>query len=372
MRLLWLIDSLTVGGAESLLIPLARRIDRGAYDLRICCLTTIEGNAVEQELRKEGVSITNLGARNLRDVRAFRGLLRLLREERIELMHAHLTYASIWGALASRITGVPVVATLHVAPPQEGRASIRDRIMRFALDRWSAGVIAVSDALRRRYLGGGGIDAKKLMVVHNGIEVERFRGDADEARATLMRELDIPPAAKIVVTVSVLRPGKGIEVLLDAIPHIVRAVPDACFVIVGDGPMRGAWSERARELGVERHVRWAGYRNDVAAILPGCDLFVLPSLDDAFPTVLMEALAAGVPLVATEVGGIPEIVTPGLTGTLVPAGDAMRLAEEVAEMLADEETLRRMRGAARDAASQRFSTGAWLQRLDQVYARCAR
>jgi glycosyltransferase involved in cell wall biosynthesis len=373
VRLLWLIDSLNMGGAESLVLPFARHLDRERYELFVCCLGTMGANALEGELRAAGIPTTNLGARNLRDVRAFRRLLRFVREERIDLVHAHLTYSAVWSALLSRITGIPSVASLHVAPSatleqiktarHRVLTNVRDRVMRFVLDRWSSAVIMVSDALRQTYLASGGLRAEKLRVVHNGIEVERFRRDREESRARLNRELDLPADARIAVTVSVLRPAKGVEVLLDA----VRLVPDAYFVIVGDGPKREEWMELAQRTGIADRVRWAGFRRDVDAILAGCDLFVHPSLDDAFPTVLLEALAAGLPIVASRVGGIPEIVQDGVTGKLVPAGDAAALAAAIHSLLEDDTARMHMRLAA-SAESRRFSTGAWIERLTRVYA----
>lgn len=238
---------------------------------------------------------------------------------------------------------------------------LRDRVMRFALDRWSSAVIMVSDALRRTYLAAGGLRADKLRVVHNGIDLERFRRDRDETRARLLREFDLPADARIAVTVSVLRPAKGIEVLLDA----VRLVPDTHFLIVGDGPKREEWSAMAEQTGIADRVRWAGFRRDVDALLAGCDLFVHPSLDDAFPTVLLEALAAGLPIVASNVGGIPEIVDDGVTGRLVPPGDPQQLAAAI------HATRHASREAALDA-SLRFSTDAWIERLAHVYAEVLR
>ena len=359
MNLLWLIDSLTVGGAENLVVPFERSIDRARIKLSICCLATIGENAIEAELRRDGTEIFNLNARSLRDVGAFRRLLRFVREQKIDVIHAHLTYAATWAAIVSRLTGIPSVATLHVAPPASGRAAIRDRLMRFVLNRWSARVVTVSDALRRQYLDRGGIDAQKVVTVYNGIEVARFRKDANRVA---------PSGSRLVVTVSVLRQGKGIDVLLRAI----AAVPDAVFLIVGDGPMRAEWEELARTLGVADRVRWTGYRRDVDAILPDCDLFVLPSLDDAFPTVLLEAMAAGLPVVASAVGGIPEIVQPDVTGLLVPPADPQRLAGAISDLLADPQRTARMRRCAQLIAEQRFSTAAWIARLEALYAEVAR
>jgi glycosyltransferase involved in cell wall biosynthesis len=364
IRLLWLIDSLHMGGAESLVMPFARNLDRERYELFVCSLGTIGTNALEPDLRAAGIPTTNLGARSLRDVAAFRRLRAFVKEQRIDLVHAHLTYSAIWSALLSRLTGIPSVASLHVALSATRDlkktlryrlgTDVRDRLMRFVLDRWSSAVIMVSDALRQTYLASGGLRDNKLRVVHNGIEVDRFHRDPAETRAQLLRELDLPHDARIAVTVAVLRPGKGIEVLLQA----VRLLPELYFVIVGDGSMREEW-----QTGSPANVRWTGFRRDVDAILAGCDLFVHPSLDDAFPTVLLEAMAAGLPVVASRVGGIPEIVEEGVTGKLVPPGDAQQLAAAIRTVMGNAT----MGNTARTIATKRFSTEAWIDRLTRVY-----
>lgn len=377
VRILWLLDSLNVGGAESLVIPFARRLDPERFRLTVGSLSTAGENLVEQELRREAIACVNFGARSLRDTAAFRRLLRFVRDERIDLVHAHLTYSSIWAALLSRMTGVPSVASLHVAPSatRELRATLRhrlatsarDRVMRFALGRWSTRVVAVSGALRRTY---DGIADSKMRIVHNGIEVERFQRQRSEARERLQLELDVPAGAQIIVTVAVLRPGKGIEVLLDAAKKLVKQEPrgtNAIFLIIGDGPKRAEWEALAAREGIADRIRWAGFRRDVDALLAGCDLFVHPSLDDAFPTVLLEAMAAGVPVIASEVGGIPEIVVPEKTGRLVPPGDATALAASIAALLTDRAARRRMSEHAQMIAATRFSTEAWLERLTAVY-----
>lgn len=373
-RLLWLVDSLGAGGAEALVVTFAQGLDRGQHQLFVACLNGANGvNA--QRLSDSGVPVTDLGARNLRDVRAFRRLLALIREERIELIHAHLTYSAIWSAIASRLTGVPAIASLHVSPDAtrtlEDSArhrlatDLRDRVLRAILNRWSRAVVMVSGALRDDYLARG-LEPRKMRVVHNGIELDRFRRNRVEARARLEREFAIPPGAPIVATVAVLRPKKGIEVLLAA----ARGARRAYFVIIGDGPKREEWTALANDLGVANRIRWAGFRTDVDALLAGCDLFVHPSLDDAFPTVLLEAMAAGLPIVASRVGGIPEIVTQGVTGELVPPGDAAALASAIDAVLGNEDTMRLMREAAQ-ADSSRFSTSAWIARLTAVYREAA-
>jgi glycosyltransferase involved in cell wall biosynthesis len=378
IRLLWLLDTLGIGGAEGLAIPFARSLDRSRFQLYVGCHGKLENSSVERELRRLGVPVFEVGARNLRDRAAFKRLVELVKREEINVVHAHLTYSAVWSALLSRATGIPSFASLHVAPAatREFRKTLRfrlatdfrDRLMRFVLNRWSNGVIAVSAALRQTYLEGGGLRPGKVQVVHNGIELARFRRDRAETRARLERELDIPSGVPILVTVSVLRPAKGIEVLLDT----VRRVPDAYFLIVGGGPKEEEFHGLAAKSGVGERVRWAGFRTDVDALLAGCDVFVHPSLADAFPTVLLEAMAAGLPVVASGVGGIPEIVLPGVTGELVPPGDPDALASALNALLADRGKMARMSEAAQERAQREFSAEAWLARLGQLYEQVVR
>jgi glycosyltransferase involved in cell wall biosynthesis len=376
MRLLWLIDSFNVGGAESLAVTFARRADRSRIELFVAALGSVGGNPLEKEFRDAGVPTINLGARSLRDPAAFRRLVEFVREHRITLVHAHLTYAAIWSAWLSRATGVPSLASLHVAVSatqgversrlRRAAVTVRDWIMCFALRRWSSGVIFVSGFLRAEYASR--LHGASAHVVHNGIEVERFARDRTEARSRIERELGVPDAVPLLVSVTVLRAGKGIDVLLRALCE----VPDAHLVIIGDGPMGHDWRRIAEEAGVAGRVHWAGHRRDVDALLAGFDLFVHPSLDDAFPTVLLEACAASLPIVASAIGGIPEIVNDGENGMLVTAGDETKLGAAIRSLLADRTRMERMSEAARRLARERFSVEAWMARLDRVYAEVLR
>ncbi|HSL84680.1 MAG TPA: glycosyltransferase [Thermoanaerobaculia bacterium] len=375
IRLLWLIDSLTAGGAEALTVPFARalhREDRGeaaGVRLEIAFLKSLGGNPFEAELRDLEVPVTGLGARNLRDVAAFRRLVRLLRQRRVGLVHAHLAYASIWGLLAGRLTGTPVVLTLHVRPPDDppwSREGLRRRLLVGAANRWARRALAVSGAVRDAWAAVG-LRRERIAVVHNGVETAGMESGT-EAAAAVRRELGVPGGAPLVVTVSVLRPGKGLEVLLEAVPAVLGEHPDARFAVVGDGPERRRLEEGAAAAGLGEAVVFTGFRRDVPALLAAADLFVLPTRDDAFPTVLLEAQAAGVAVVASRAGGVPEIVEDGATGVLVPPGDPAALARAVSALLADPAARRRLAEAGRRRTEERFSADAWLARLDAVYS----
>lgn len=364
LRLLWLIDSLTVGGAESLAVSFARAARRRNIQLTVCARTTVDGNALEGELRAAGVAFENLRARNLRDVQAFRRLLALIRERRIDLVHAHLTYANIWGVVAGRVTGVPAIATLHVAPPRNAglREAVRQRILRVSLNRLAKRIIVVSNALANVYASAGYSPAK-LAVVHNGIETAVVRSGAASRES-----LGIPHRDFLVAAMAVLRPGKGIDVLLDSIAHLGTRVPSLRLLIIGDGPERAALVERSRRLGIDDRVTWAGFRRDTGALLAASDLFVHPTLADAFPTAVLEAMAAGRAVVASRVGGVPEIVVNGTSGMLVEPADAPALAGAI-EYAARDIAWRTSAGeAGRARVESSFSIDAWVDRLSAIYA----
>jgi len=172
MRVLWLIDSLTVGGAESLTVAFAQAARARGIDVTVCARTSIEGNALESEVRATGVHVVSLGARNLRDTRAFHHLLALARG--VDVIHAHLTYAGIWGALASKFAPVPMVATLHVPPSASGwRDRVRERLLVFLLNRYAKRVVFVSRFLREQWPG-----IENAIVMHNGVSGSRGLGVA--------------------------------------------------------------------------------------------------------------------------------------------------------------------------------------------------
>ncbi|HVS14501.1 MAG TPA: glycosyltransferase [Thermoanaerobaculia bacterium] len=369
LRLLWLIDSLTLGGAEALTATFARAVDPAAVGLRVACLKTLGGNPFTEDLHRAGYPPVHLRSHNLRDLPAFRRLLRLVRGERIELIHAHLAYASIWGTLAGRLTGVPALASLHLAPaaaPAWTREGLRRRLLVGLLNRWAT-ALAVSDAVRRAWVNAG-LDPDRVLVVHNGVAPPDPRPGADE-RARVRRHLGLAEHASVLVALSALRPGKGLEVLIAALPALLELAPETRLLVAGDGPLRPALAALAASTGVDGAVVWAGFRRDVPALLAAADLFVAPSLEDAFPTSLLEAMTAGLPVVASRTGGIPEIVVPGKTGLLVPPGDPGALAGAMAALLADPVRRAALGAAGRRRVEERFSAVAWVERLTAVYRR---
>jgi len=381
MRALWLIDSLGPGGAEALAAAAARAAPPGGgspFEIELWALKGSARSSADGELRAAGPAPTVLGSAGLRDIGAYRRLGRRLAAGGVDVVHAHLTDAIVWGERAARAAGLPCVATLHVGPRRGGaglagrRGAVRRVLERRALAR-CARVAAVSEAVRRAWLDAAGrprLDPARLEVVRNGIDLRPFRpeaADGERLRAALRRAHGWPLDAPVAVTVCVLREGKGVGTLLEAAPAVFAAVPAARLLVVGDGPEADALRRRAGPLA--GRVAFTGRRDDVPALLAAADLFVLASRDDALPTAVLEAMAAGLPVVAADSGGVPELVEPGVTGALVPPGDPGALASALTGLLADPAGREALGRAGRRRAEERFSMGAWLDRLAALYER---
>lgn len=280
-----------------------------------------------------------------------------------DLLHTHLGYADLLGGLAARSLGIPAVSTLHV---MEWKGSFRDdtktRLMALARRRCAGRVIAVSEAARRSYLEMGWDTPERVVTVHNGIAGERRSGGG----AAIREELGIAADETVVAMVSVLRPGKGHDVAAQAIGALRGRFPGLKLLVLGDGPEREAVLESLRPAGDA--VLAPGFRPDVLAVLDAVDVLIHPSRVDALPTALIEAMAAEVPVIASDVGGIPEIVVEGETGILLEAPfGAEALAEALAGLLEDPDRRARMGAAGRERFEQEFALGPWMDRLEPVY-----
>jgi glycosyltransferase involved in cell wall biosynthesis len=289
------------------------------------------------------------------------GLVRAVGAERPAVFHAHLNWplACKFGLAAAALRRVPaVVATVHLFVDGLINSNVRlqVRVVGAGVHRY----LAVSRHVRDRLAAAIGLPERKLRVVPNGIDPAPFTRPADPALRT---RLAGTPDRPLVLTAARLTPQKAIDVLLSA----AVLVPEAVFVIAGDGPERAALEARAKALGVAQRVRLLGARGDVAELLAACDLFVLPSLFEGLPLSVLEAMAAAKPVVATRIGGTVEAVVDGETGILVPPGDAGALAAAIRTFLTDPERARRSGEAGRARLRDRFTAAAMIDGVTAAY-----
>jgi glycosyltransferase involved in cell wall biosynthesis len=336
--IIFVIDGLGVGGAERLMIPILSCLDRERFEARVCVLQSKEGNPLAADIQALGIPVDSLNIRHLRDLMAISKLRGYLKKYKADIVHTQLEFANILGNIAARSLGLPGISTIHVLPVQAGSLKVRlhQWVEWMALRIFCDRVITVSEETRRHYVNQSGIPAEKLLTIHNGIDLERFqRVEPDLAHAALRREFGLPDDAILLITVAVLRPPKGIQFMIRALPSILARFPNAYYLVVGDGAHANALADEAVQNNVKEHVLFAGSRRDIAHLLSGSDVFILPTLTEALPTVLAEAMACHLPIIASAVGGVPEMVQTGENGILVEPADPVELSAACTQLLAN-------------------------------------
>jgi len=351
------VHSLQTGGLENGVVNLVNTTGR---DLRhvIVCMT--EAGALRARLTP-GVEVVALGKRPGQDVGAFLRLIGLLRRLRPAVVHTR-NWAAFDAIPAARLAGVRVLVHGEhgrEASDPDGRNRRRNRIRRLLAPLVSH-FITVSRDLERWLVEDVRLPARKVTTIVNGVDLARFgQGDRRGARA----QLGLPPDATIVGTVGRLDPVKDHAGLLRAFAGLGTAHPDALLLIAGDGPCRDELARLAGTLGLGERVRLLGDCRDVPGVLTALDLFVLPSIAEGMSNTILEAMASGLPVVATRVGGNPELVEEHVTGRLIRSRDPGVLAEAMAVYL-DDPHVRAVHGkAARQRALERFG----LERMCEGY-----
>jgi glycosyltransferase involved in cell wall biosynthesis len=363
LRVAIVIDTLTWGGAEMLLTDLAAAARLADVELTVAYLREMDGSPAAGPLRRAGIEPALVPMTLLYDPRGLLRVRRHLARLRPDVVHTHLGYADLLGGAAARSLGIPSVATLHVMEWEtRGREGVKAAIMALARRRAARRVVAVSDAARDAYLARGWDRPERVVTVPNGVARTPQRGAGPGIRA----ELGLRPDDLVAAMVTVLRPGKGHDVAAAALAELRPHHPRLRLLVLGDGPDRAAVERALAPAGDA--VVMAGHRDDVMRVLDAVDVLVHPARADAFPTALLEAMAAGVPIVATAVGGIPEIVEHAQTGLLVPApAQPAEVAAALAALAGDPSRRAALAAAGRDRFAARFAVEPWARRLRALY-----
>lgn len=370
LRVHILIDSLTWGGAEMLLGDLAAGAPSAGIELSVGYLMEVDGSPAAVGLRRRGIEPQLIPVRRMLEPHAVLRLRRHLAGARPDVVHTHLDLADALGTPAARSLGLPAVLTIHLLagqptgrPADAGfRGAARARLVAGVRRRAGARVIAVSDAARSAYLATGWDTPQRVVTVHNGIAGASREGAGARVRA----ELGLEPDALVVSMVTVLRPGKGHDVVAAAVSRLLPRFRNLRLVILGDGPAREEIRRLVEPLGAAAVL--PGHHDDVMAVLAATDVLLHPTLMDAFPTALLEAAAARVPVIATAVGGVSEIVVDGETGLLIPCPPTVNmLGERLEALLADEQLRRRLGARASECFAACFTAEHWASRLRHVY-----
>ncbi len=360
---LYLITELNViGGAEKLMPRFLAHFDRNRFTPAVACLYGGDG-PIADDIRALDIPVTDLGMTAKWRLDALWRLYRLLRHERPVILHTSMFHANLSGRVLGRLAGVPIIITWRHSPSIGGA-------LRELLNRWTVRlddrIVATCELVRQIEIEHAQVPSDKVITIYNGIDMERSA--ASPLAATRIRQaFNIPADALLLGSVGRMHRSKDFGNLLTAMVQVRKRIPAVWLLLVGDGELRSELESRAQTLGLSSVVTFTGIRDDVPDILAALDIFVLPSRWEGLPLVVLEAMAAGLPVVATAVGGTPEVVVDGVTGLLVPPRDPAALAQAITRLLRNPDLRRKMGRAGRERVTEHFSVEQMVRKTESLY-----
>jgi glycosyltransferase involved in cell wall biosynthesis len=366
MRIFILSTSMGMGGADQQILILAQAMRARGHEVRIVALAPL--GAMGLEAQRAGIPTQSLDlGRNFGLVPGFFRLVRMIRSWRPDILHSHMVHANLMARAARPLAPVPaLISTIH---------SINDGgALRMAAYRLTSGLVdrftIISQLAARRYIAIGAVPETRLEVVPNTVDTTRFR-PLSHARAAIRRELGLGEEF-VWLAVGRFETAKDYPTMIAAFARLAHERPHSQLLLVGEGSLRDQVTSLLRQEGLEDRVRLLGVRRDVPELLSAADGYVLSSAREGMPVALLEAAAVGLPIVATRVGGVPEVVEDGVTGLLAPPADPVALAQAMIRMESLSPEVRGSMGQrGRGLIEERYGTERVLQMWDRIYSECA-
>lgn len=364
IRLLAFVTVFDVGGTERQLVAMAKGLDHSRFDLRVACFK--RSGTFLPELEAQGIPVVAYPIRSFHDLRTLREQLRFardLRRERTQIVHTFNFYPNMFAIPAARLAGVPVViGTLR--DMGDLWTPMQRRTQRWVC-RMAHRVVANASAVREQAVREG-YDPEKVCVIRNGLDLAKFSSTSDHA--VQRAALGLPPHVPVVAVFSRLNHEvKGIHDFLQAAAGVASVHRDVRFLVVGEGPLRAGLEALAERLGLGDRVRFTGFRSDIGDSMAAVSISVIPSQSEGLSNVLLESMAASLPVIATRVGGTPEVVEHEQSGLLVPPRDPAALARAIGSLLSDPARAAVLGGAGRQRVEQLFQLGRMVGETEALY-----
>jgi glycosyltransferase involved in cell wall biosynthesis len=360
LRTLFVIDELDIGGTEQQILETVRRIDRDRFEPYVCCF---RHGAKAREIEALGVPVLHEPKRLKADPGLVLRLAAMMKRERFDIVQTYLWTANTWARIAARMAGVRWVlaSERNVDIWEETYKRVIGRFLARSTDR----IIANSEAVRQYLLGRGGLAADKVVTIYNGVNFDRFRTQTD---ATVRRrELGIADDVVLAGCLARIEPAKDHGTLLQAMALISSRVPKLELVLIGGGSEEERLKRMADELGIGPRVHFVGFRTDAAEWLQSVDISVLSSVKEGLSNTVLESMAAGRPVVATDVGGNAEVIVEGETGFLVPSRAPTELGAALAQVASSPEMMASFGAAGRRRADDLFSVDSMVKHTERLY-----
>jgi len=362
IKILHIINDLGVGGAQRVVAEMLRHIDASKYDSAVLNLNFITDNTVGQELEDGGFRVFNIYPFSKFDVRCIWWIRDFILQEKIDIVHTHLMVASIYGKLAAKLCHVPwVVSTEHNTSSMLTKPWFYRYALRLSY-RLNSKVITVSEIIRNLVIQKGNVPPEKVVLIYNGIDLDKFDPEKYyHVENPAVEELF--QGKPVIGSVGRLDPRKGYRYLIEAFSKVKRVEKDARLLIVGPGNPENL----PVAAGLKDGITFIPAVDNMPYFLSRIDLFVLPSLEEGLGIAILEALAMRKPVIATAVGGIPEIITNGENGVLVPGGNAAALATAILATWRDPDQRKQFEAAGRDLVIKKFNLKNSMAQVEKVY-----
>ncbi len=363
VKVLYVFAALPVGGAEEVLITEVEGLDKTRFDPLVCVLS--EKGPVGERIESRGFPVVALHRmKNHRfDPRIIRDLYRLIKTEKVEVVHTHLYDGNKYGRLAAGLARVPaLISHYHNV---YSRRRIKYHLINRVLSSLNDRILAVSQAVKESVVRCDRISPGKIEVLYNGIDPSRFEGDFMDSEAR--QQFGVKPEDFLIGVVARLEEQKGHIYLFRALRQLIPDFPQIRVLVVGDGTLRPVLEAQVTEMGLSEQVLFVGTRKDIPALLAALDLFILPSLWEGFSLAILEALAMGTPVIATAVGGATEVIRSGHDGLLIPPGEESSLVTAVREAILDPRKYGEMGRKGKETVGRKFTVAQHLTRLQDLY-----
>ena len=364
LTICYIIDDLGLGGAQRQLVTLVKALPRARYAPQVISLST-EKRALEAEIRRMGVPLTIIPQSGFCAPGAWIALYRAVRALHPDIVQTWLFTADLYGRLAAWMAGVPVIlsAVRSVEPDKPAHYVMADRLLRRVTTGFTVNVSAIGKVLAARE----GVEPSRIATVYNGVDLTRFNPAISDG--AVRERLAVEPQAPLIGIIGRLAPVKDHATFLRAAALVAPDEPSARFVIVGDGPLRGALEALVARLNLRDRVRFLDSQADAAAVFAALDVVVVTSRYEGCCNVILEGMAMAKPVIATSVGGNPELVVSGETGLLVPIEDPEHVAQAIRGLLQDPDRARAMGRAGRRRIETSFTLERMVAASEQVYER---
>jgi len=367
-RILQIVDGYRMGGAENKLMELIASLDKKKYEILLANIGPV--GPLKCQFEKLGIKIYDFPRKWRFDPIPLLQLYKLIRYHKIEIVQTTLFWADFIGTLAAKAAGSPLILSWetvsHEGDPYHNNFQRQDGYRLLA--KLNHMIVAVSNEVKTSLIRRRGVDPDKIRVIHYGVDLKAFHPNGKEIRTALRSQFNIESNVFLIGIVARLESWKGHKYFIEAFSDIAPRLPNVKTILIGDGSLRPELERLSEEKNLQDCLYFLGIRDDIPALLNCIDLLVLPSLPgEGFPNVLLEAMACGKPVIATKVGGVPELVRNGYNGYIVKAGDVDELKSALLKAVGDDAQIRQMAKNALQTVQKDFSLEKQIKGFEEIY-----